>query len=72
MVSAHVATDVFTLVKIGIVDVFLHAWLTHVSTGAHDYACARGLVSIVQDISICNVRVVNRSSSFDHWQLLCV
>jgi hypothetical protein len=30
------------------------------------------LVGVVKDISICNVRVVNRSSSFDHWQLLCV
>jgi hypothetical protein len=72
VVVAHVAADVFGLVEVGVLDVFLHAGLAHVRAWAHDDAGAGYLVGAVEDVSVCYVLGVNGTATFDHWKLLGV
>ena len=72
VMGAHVSADVFGLVKVAVVNIFLHAGLAHVRAWAHDDAGARCLVGAVENISVCYVLGMYGTTTFDHRQLLGV
>ena len=55
VVGAYIAADVFGLVKVTVVDVFLHAGLAHVRAWAHDDAGTGCLVGVIEDVSVCYI-----------------
>jgi len=66
VMGAHVSTDIFTLVKVRIVNILFHSWLTHDRTRAHHNSCSTSLICIVQNVCVCNVLSVNGATAFDH------
>lgn len=66
------AIDVFTLVKITIIHIFLHCFYIFHCALPYDNASPTGLVRIVHYISIGDVLGMNTCTAFNHWQLLIV
>jgi len=73
VLSAHISTYVFTLVKIGVVNVLLHAFINLLSAWSHHTNATTGcLISTVESIGICNILSMYATTTFYHWKLLCM
>lgn len=70
VVSTNVSTDVFALVEIWIVKVFLHSIVSHFNRWAHDDTSPTRLIWIVEYVSISNILCMNTSPTLNHWKLL--
>ena len=64
IIMACVTTDIFHLIEIAIIHVFLHGLASHYDT------CSTGVIVIVRNIGICHILYVDASATHNHGQLL--
>lgn len=66
VVCANISTDIFALIEITIMHIFLHSFIAHMSGGSHNDSCPASLIGVIENICISNILGMDTSATFDH------